>query len=508
MPRLGGARALRRVYQALADGTIKLDLFVGQRDRLLRSRELPRSEAGAFARSLLQAVRLVQDKYVEEADRGDLIRGAVQGLYRSLDEPPPGAIPDALARAGALEEKDLAAALADFRERLGRREDLDNHKDVDLALQRMLGRLGPYASYIDPDSAAYWFQSRFVSIGVRLAWDETRDMPRVVTPVKGGPAHKAGIQAGDLITAITLETDQEGKRLDRPDITATEGAPRNEVQKKLFGNPGTSVVLTVERAGEDRPRQFTVVRALVEGETVLGSKRQPNADWDYYLDPKEKIAYVRLSAIRRNTPRELRQVVEALVRDGLNGLVLDLRFNRQDHTLDSAVGVAKVFISNGLIATVRSRGGQEVSHSVGDEGSRLDFPMACLVNGGSAGNSEVVAACLQDRRRALIVGEGTEGRGVVEGVFAFEGGKLLLPVATVLRPSGTPLNRGVRPDPGYLVELSARKRADLSRYLSEAEVIRPPGNAAGERADFRDVQLDKALEYLRGQVRTRQGRGK
>jgi C-terminal peptidase prc len=513
VPRLQGQQALRRLYQQVADGTISTNRLPAERDRLLGERQLPREEAEAFARSVLDAARVVRDRYIEDVKPEDLAGWAALGLYQALDEAPPQDLDARLAR--ARNKNDLLELLADVRRRLGKREELDGHKGVDLSLQRMLSRLSPHAAYVDPESALYYFQSHFVSIGVRLGWDCVEDRPRVVTPVRGSPAHQAGLQAGDLITTITCETDRAGKPLAEPEVTDTRGLPLHDIQKKLFGTAGTEVRLQVEREGRPVSQALGIKRAQVEGESVLGVRRKSDDNWDYSLDPARKIAYVRLKAFRRTTAEELRKVLQALVGDGLNGLVLDLRFNGQEDSLKTAVDVADLFVDDGPIVTARQRGGKETQYRGSHEGSALGFPMVCLVNGGSAGGSEVVAACLQDRGRALIVGERTEGKGVVEEGVDFDRGILRLPVASLWRPSGKPLNRpgdrgaedddwGVRPDKGYLVELSARDRAALAAAQARAEVILPPGKADQERGSFKDVQLEKAREYLRARIASRQ----
>ncbi len=210
----------------------------------------------------------------------------------------------------------------------------------------------------------------------------------------------------------------------------------------------------------DHPLDFEIVRGKVQVESVLGVKRNRNDSWDFVLDPENRICYVRLTNFARNTADDLTRVMEYLKNTGgIKGLILDLRFN-PGGLLTSAVTISDLFIDDGLIVTIRPRVGREQSYTGEHEGSLLDFPMVCLVNGHSASGSEIVSACLQDHKRALIVGERSYGKGSVQNIQPFEDGELKLTTASFWRPNGKNLNRsstsgkedaewGVTPDRGY-----------------------------------------------------------
>jgi C-terminal peptidase prc len=518
MPKLESQRSLRKAYQELVDGKLSADKFEAARDKILDERKLKRATATAFAKTLMKAIDQIKENYVKEVQQGDMVAWAIRGLYRRLEEKIPQDIQDRLEKVRDLSEQELTDLLADAREHLGKREDLDNHHDVDLALQRMMDQrhLDPYSTYIDPESIKRVegdIQGKFTGIGIQIRKDAARDMLQVVTPIKGSPAYKKGIQAGDVITTVTREEDSEGKKLDPPEVISTKGLPLSDAVKKILGAPGTKVKLTVEREGEEKPLEFTLTRGTIEVESVLGYKRKSNADWDYYVDPERKIAYVRLTSFARNTARDLRDVMKTMTKDGIKGMVVDLRFNPGGY-LDSAVDISDLFIDDGLIVTVRPRVGKEQPFYGRHAGSYLDFPMVCMVNGGSASGSEILSACLQDQGRALIVGERSYGKGSVQNITPFEGGELKMTIATFWRPNGKNLNKastkggetedwGVRPDKGYLVELSRKEREDLAEHQRNAEIILPPGKAPETKEkDFHDVQLEKALEYLRSQIKT------
>jgi carboxyl-terminal processing protease len=224
------------------------------------------------------------------------------------------------------------------------------------------------------------------------------------------------------------------------------------------------------------------------------------------------VAYVRLTIFGENTSRDLREVMRKLAKEGIKGLVLDLRFNPGGY-LQSAVEISDLFVDDGLIVTVKPRVGVEEPYYGHHANSYLGFPMVCLVNGGSASGSEILAACLQDQGRALVVGERSYGKGTVQEIKKFEGGELKMTIATFWRPNGKNLSKlstkgtededwGVRPDKGYLVKLSAKEHDDLEESQRNADIILPKGKGSKEKSEFKDVQLEKGLEYLRDQIKT------
>src|SRR5262249_9610433 len=157
----------------------------------------------------------------------------------------------------------------------------------------------------------------------------------VVTPIKGSPAYKKGLLAGDLITRITREVDSEGKVLDPVEVIETKDLPLNDAVKKILGVAATNVPLTIQREGVDKPYAVEITRGRVEVGTVLGWQRNADDEWNYLIAPAKKIGYVRLTSFSRNTARDLQRVMNELVKQGVRGMVLDLRFN-PGGLLDSA----------------------------------------------------------------------------------------------------------------------------------------------------------------------------
>jgi C-terminal peptidase prc len=514
MPRLKSYQNLRREYQQLADGALSADGFAKKREEIISGMKLKRPEARDFAAKIIRATEVLHEGYVKEVKQSDLVTWAITGLYKQIDERTPSEVRQELSKTGSMTEAQLTELLTDVREKLGKRDDLENHKDIDYSLQQMLSHLDPYTTYIDPDMLSRFTTEttgKFRGIGISIREDRDKGGLKVVTPLRGSPAYRAGIKAGDLVTKISQETDANGKEI----FISTANMTTNEAVKRIQGKPGTKVKLTIQREGKDKPLEFEITRAEIEVESVLGIQRQENDDWDYWIDQENKIAYVRLSNFARRTAHDLQAVVKRLSKKGINGFILDLRFN-PGGLLTSAVEIADMFIDDGLIVTIRPRAGvgREAPYTGEHEGSYLNFPMVCLVNGMSASGSEIVAACLQDHRRAVIMGERSYGKGSVQNIQPFEGGELKLTTASFWRPSGKNLNKsstsgkdddewGVTPDKPYDLKLSNHDREQLFLHHRDSEVIpnreSPPKE---KKSDFKDRQLEMALDYLHGQIRT------
>ncbi len=517
MPKLEGQQKLRQAYQKFVDGGLELAALQNERQAILRDMQIDEADARYFAKMVLHAATVVRQDYVKEANAGQLVESAVSGLYKHLNEKMPSTIRDQLKNAKDLKEDDLRKLLVEARTHLGKREDLANGQDITYALHSMLSKLDRHTDYIDPETLVRMkveISGRFTGIGVQIRRNNTRDQLQVVTPIKGSPAFKAGIKAGDIITTIVREEGSDGKPLPAAEVLPTKGMTTEEAVKKILGREGTKVKLILERQGEEKPITVELIRAFVEVETVLGNKRNPDASWDYVIDPENKICYVRLTQFSETSYRDLNRVMRELHKKvGIKGFVLDLRFN-PGGLLDTAVKICDLFIDDGLIVTIRPRKGQEISYLGKSDGSYTTFPMVCLINGGSASASEIVSACLQDHHRAIVVGWRSYGKGSVQTIHGFPtGGKLKLTTATFWRPNGKNLNRastsgrdddewGVSPDAGFAVKLSAKELNDLQDQQRDQEIIRGPNArpSTESKNGFQDRQLEAAVKYLREQI--------
>jgi C-terminal peptidase prc len=526
MPKLKAQQELRKGYQALVDDKLTTDAFVAKRKEINASTVLSTRAAESYATKTLRAIATVKKDYVKDLDTTEMVTWAIRGLHRRLEEKLPGDVKDELDAAKQLKGQEQIAKLKQIlvgvRSKLGVREDLDNDKDVDLSVQMMMTNLDPYTNYIDKEAVKRFEQDmggNFSGIGVQIRRDPVRDALLVVTPIKDSPAYKKGLKAGDFILEIIREVDPEGKPLkdEKEKRISTQGMKTEEAVKLILGKPGTPVTIVFERDG--KKQEVEITRGRVETESVLGVNRKKDDTWDFVLDRENKIGYIRLLQFQRNSAKDMEKaVLELAKKEKIKGLVLDLRFN-PGGLLTAAVSISDLFIDDGLIVSIRPRVGQEAAYSGEHEGSQLGFPMACLVNGGSASGSEIVSACLQDHKRAIIVGERSYGKGSVQNILDFgdTSAKIKLTTASFWRPNGKNLNKsstkgeetedwGVRPDPGYLVKLTPAEQAALRDHLRDVEIIatekdKESKDKKKDDKPFEDKQLNKALDYLRDQIK-------
>jgi carboxyl-terminal processing protease len=523
MPLLKKRQELRKAYQELVDGKLTLEKFEKKRDDVLASMKMKRTDAQAFASKVMEAAGVIKDEYVREVNPGQMVAWAVRGLYDYIEEKVPAKVEARLKNAQGMREPQLLALLAEAREELGQREDLDNQKDLTITLNRMLHKLDPHTTYIDPETKKKFdeeISGNFTGIGVQIRKDLASDQLLVVTPIMGSPAYKAKLMAGDIITTIVRDVDSDGKQIPHEEIS-TKGMPINKAVKLIQGQENTLVKLRVRREGEAKPLEVSIQRGRIEVESVLGARRKADDRWDYVIDHKNKIGYIRLTSFARNSARDMEAEMRKLMSQGIRGFVLDLRFN-PGGLLDAATKISDLFIDDGLIVSIRPRGGstREAKFTGRHDGSLLDFPMVCLVNGYSASGSEIVSAALQDHKRAVIIGERSYGKGSVQNIRDFEvvdaktgelkKAEIKLTTASFWRPNGKNLNKastsgkdedewGVTPN--KVIKLTTKERRDLAEHQRNLETIERPDRRGKTAKEFKDRQLDAALEYLRGMIK-------
>jgi carboxyl-terminal processing protease len=380
-----------------------------------------------------------------------------------------------------------------------------------------LERLDPHSHYINAhDLKQFESQSdgKFGGIGIQVGYDrENRGQLTIISPMVDTPAWEAGLMAGDVLLKI--------------DGRPTDSMRMSEAVDLIQGKAGTEVKLSIGREGLKEPKEVTVKRAVIKVPSVLGDVRSEDSprEWEYFLDRKERIAYIRITNFGKNTAEEMREVLKKLEKDDVQGLVIDLRGN-PGGLLKTAVEVAGLFLREGVIVSTRGRNHREEVYRARAEGTMLsepgqEVPIAVLVNKYSASASEILAAALQDHKRAVIVGERTYGKGSVQNVIPMEEetSALKLTTASYWRPSGKNIHRfpskkdfeaakidpdewGVSPDKGLAVELKDEVRVKYQQWRAERDVILPKGKARKE-GTFTDEVLKKALEALRQQIAAR-----
>jgi carboxyl-terminal processing protease len=371
-----------------------------------------------------------------------------------------------------------------------------------------LARLDPYAGFLNPRDTKDLdkrFGGKYGGIGAFVHTDRHGQIA-IITPIVGSPAYHAGILAGDVILKI--------------DGRSTEGLTLREAIDRITGKKGTPVVLTILHEGAKKPVEVKIVRDEIEVESVLGDRRKPDDPkaWDFLYDKDNKIAYVRLVSFSETTAASLRKTLAALRRQGMRGLVLDLRYN-PGGLLIAAVEVGNLFLEDGkAIVRIRRPGQKDIVCKSEKEGSFLpsaqNCPVAVLINRGSASASELVAAALQDHGRAVIVGERSFGKGSVQTLLKVEDKKsrLKLTTAGYFSPRGRNINRypdskdrdewGVLPDPGLAVKLTNEEwvRCFIERNQRDLFPDKRPSPDEAKKPPFVDRVLERALEHLRTQV--------
>ncbi|HUY33753.1 MAG TPA: S41 family peptidase [Pirellulales bacterium] len=415
--------------------------------------------------------------------------------------------------------------------------EVDERQIFEGAIKGMVDRLDdPYSGYEPPQEAQAFQQSldqKFGGIGIELGIDPTTKRLTVMSPMIGTPAYTSGVLAGDQLLAIDGED--------------TMGFDMDDALRRLRGKPGQKVHLTVLHAGQATEVEIELRRDVINVPSVLGDWRDAQGQWKFVLARDPTIGYLRVTTFGEQTVRELRSALEELSRSGIQALVVDLRDNSGGY-LSAAIDTCDFFVKEGEIVSIRGRETQPVEAIPGgpvdgdqvpgekvpgekvpataaprfkNEQRRLAsgnavytaWPIVILINRHSASASEIVAACLQDHQRALVVGERTWGKGTVQNVIKLEGGKsaLRLTIASFWRPSDKNIHRfadakesdewGVRPNPGFEVKLTDDEQKKLFEDRRTRDVIQKPGAAdpAASTPGF-DPQLDKAVEVLRDRL--------
>jgi carboxyl-terminal processing protease len=343
-------------------------------------------------------------------------------------------------------------------------------------------------------------ENQFGGIGIQVQMEDGRLM--IISPLVGTPAYRAGLVSGDVITHIEGES--------------TEGLSLDDAVKRLKGKIGTNVRLQVLDPNEGEIEKVTLTRELIRVETVMGDHRKADDSWDFLHKAEEGIGYIRVTGFGRNTARDLRMTLTDLNKREMKALVLDLRFN-PGGLLSSAVDVADLFLAEGRIVSTKGRNVPEQTWDAHKEGTFDEFPMVVLVNHYSASASEIVAAALQDHDRAVIVGQRSYGKGSVQNIVELEGGRSALKLTTAgyFRPSGKNIDRiegakksdewGVSPNKGYEVVLNVPQTRRWLEGRRQRDALASESEGDEDAEPLEDPQLDKALDYLREQIKASEG---
>jgi carboxyl-terminal processing protease len=375
-------------------------------------------------------------------------------------------------------------------------EPVDDKKLITDAIAGMVSSLDPHSVYLDKKALKEFNEGttgRFVGVGIEITQED--GLIKVVSPIEGSPAYRAGLKPNDLITRI--------------DDTAVKGLTLNESVKRMRGEPNTKVVLTIFRKGDNRTFPVTIVREEIRTQSVRGKVIEPGYAW------------VRLSQFQERTVEDFVRKIDEIYKQEpqLKGLVLDLR-NDPGGYLDAAVAISAAFLpenvtvvsANGQLAESKftykaapefyqRRGGPDALKRL--PAALKKVPLVVLVNEGSASASEIVAGALQDHKRAAVLGNQTFGKGSVQTAVCLDSAyrmdncpnaALKLTTSRYYTPSGRSIQaKGIVPDvmvdeseEGNLFAALRTREADLEKHLS---------NGQGE--EKKDEAREKAREEAR-----------
>ncbi len=365
----------------------------------------------------------------------------------------------------------------------------DDEKLIEGAIEGMLSKLDPHNAYLPPKSfrdMQVQTRGEFGGLGIEVTMES--GVVKVVSPIEGTPAEKAGLLANDLITHLDNEQ--------------VMGLTLEQAVEKMRGPRGSTINLTVVRKGADEPLKIAIKRDIIRINPV---RHKVEGD----------VGYLRISTFNERTIDMVKSSVKKLqdeIGGNLKGYVIDLR-NNPGGLLDQAVAVSDAFLEKGAIVITRGRNADEMQRSNAKSGDLTNgAKLAVLINGGSASASEIVAGALQDHQRATIIGTRSFGKGSVQTIEPLGmNGALRYTTARYYTPANRSIQaKGIRPDvkieqplPEELAkrEITPRGESSLRGHLSNEDGDEGSGsNAYVPREREKDVQLEWAVNFIRGQV--------
>ncbi len=305
-------------------------------------------------------------------------------------------------------------------------DDVDQAEIMDSAINGVLQSLDPYSAYMSPELFKEMqtdTKGEFGGLGIEIGMEA--GVVKVISPIDDTPAAKAGIKAGDYIVQIGKEQVQ-GKSL-------------LEAVKLMRGPVGSSIDLTIRRKSIKKPLEFTIVRKIIEVQSVSSK----------ILGKEKNLGYIRLKSFNENSDKQfLKSVKEFEKKNKVKGYVLDLR-NNPGGLLTQAINITDFFLDDGEIVSTKGRKISETRKFFARKGDEIKGkPIVVLINNGSASASEIFAGALKDHKRAIILGESSYGKGSVQSIIPLKnGGGIRLTISKYYLPSGKSISEvGVKPD--------------------------------------------------------------
>ena len=332
-------------------------------------------------------------------------------------------------------------------------DEINQSDSMDSAINGLLQSLDPYSAYMSPEifnEMQTETSGEFGGLGIEVGMES--GVVKVISPIDGTPASKAGIKAGDFIIKI--------------DDTQVQGKSLSEAVDLMRGPVGSSINLTIRRVGQKKALKFNIVREIIEIKSVRAELL------------KKDIGYIRLTSFNENSSEQIsNQIKKFEDNQNVTSYILDLR-NNPGGLLSQAIRVSDFFLNNGEIVSTKGRKSSENRRWFAKKGDLIDGKtLLVLINYGSASASEIVAGALKDHKRAIIIGENSYGKGSVQSIIPLKNkGAIRLTVAKYYLPSGKSISEvGVSPD------IEINEGSDEFRIKTET-----------------DNQLNYALKLLKG----------
>jgi carboxyl-terminal processing protease len=454
----------------------------------------PDQDPAAVARRAWALTEIVLDKHLDPCTRQEMLLGAAAALVEAGGAEPS---PDLSRRVSAITTEEQFVAL--LREAWPKGEAAKAGPIDDALLRGLLARVPGKPYLLPPQNVKVEEQiqgNRYVGIGIQLRIRAEEKLPQVVTPLRNGPAFRAGMKADDLV----LEVD--GKD--------AHGVPLSKVVDWLRGEDGTSVTLVVRQPKATESRTLKMTRGVVPFDTVVGYRRSGPDGWTFRIDPERPVGYVQVEAVNSATVHGLRQAEARLRAEGVRAVVLDLRAAGDNGTLQHAELVADALLDGGVMWKLRRRDGVKECRA-DRECLFRGWPLAVLVGETTAGLApQAVAAALQDTGRAALVGQQAQSGGPEVPALVERPGResssldVTSPIplpddqgAVVLRTGqvervGKGRGWPVRPD--QVVALKPRQREAVWEWFRRKGLPELPPGTDDQPPD--DPQLARAVELL------------
>jgi len=470
---------------------------------------------GADADMVEKAISQLDGHYVKAPDYRKLTRSALRAI-RTLAETPQAsgsfhALADPAKKAAFLKEIDGLLKGID-------KTDRPDHLDLAMALNGVLRasertvslptevlaveftdgfleEMDEYSSMIwphDVDDFEKQTMGHFFGVGIQITKDPGEPL-KVVTPLAGSPAYKAGVHPGDTILTVDGRT--------------TEDINIDKLVRMITGEKGTKVTLRMRRTGRIEPFDVTLTREEINIRTVRGWRQKPDGSWDYLIDPPSGIGYLRITQFTEQTPADVGEALAQMARAGVRSLIVDLRFN-PGGLLRSATDVADEFLRSGCLVSTEGRQTRRTDVNANPDGKYVEGNLVVLVNQTSASAAEILSGAVKDWNRGLIIGQRSYGKGSVQNVIWIRRFRAVLKLTTAFYylPSGRCLHKqngakdwGVDPDievrltPQQIKQwLDIRQKTDLLQDIDDADL----SDDLARQYDA-DAQLRTAVLVLR-----------